>query len=108
MRVGRIDRRAETSGPYERGFHGWRRWNGVRLRPANLRDVLDERHVSSIVDCVFGGDGLFIDALDMSPCTSESDSDCLSYPTPSNYLLALEVQQGELQRFGVGEEALLH
>ena len=51
----------------------------------------------------FGGDGLFIDALDMSPCTSESDSDCLSYPTPSNYLLALEVQQGELQRFGVGE-----
>ncbi|MCH1490335.1 MAG: DUF192 domain-containing protein [Ilumatobacteraceae bacterium] len=51
----------------------------------------------------FGGDGSFIDAVDMSPCTSESDSDCLRYPTPSNYLLALEVQQGELQRFGVGE-----
>jgi len=51
----------------------------------------------------FGGDGSFIDTLDMSPCMSESDSDCRRYPTPSNYLLALEVQQGELQRFGVGE-----
>ncbi len=51
----------------------------------------------------FGGDGSFIDAVDMAPCTSESDSDCLRYPTPSNYVLALEVHQGELQRFGVGE-----
>ncbi|MEC7457575.1 MAG: DUF192 domain-containing protein [Actinomycetota bacterium] len=51
----------------------------------------------------FGGDGLFIDAVDMAPCMSESDSDCLRYPNPSNYLLALEVHQGELQRFGVGE-----
>jgi uncharacterized membrane protein (UPF0127 family) len=51
----------------------------------------------------FGGDGSFIDAVDMSPCTSANDSDCLRYPTPSNYLLALEVQQGELQQFGVGE-----
>lgn len=49
----------------------------------------------------FSGDGLFMDAVDMSPCTSANDSDCLRYPTPSNYLLALEVQQGELQQFGV-------
>ena len=53
----------------------------------------------------FGGDGTFIDAVDMSPCTSGNDSDCLRYPTPANYLLALEVRQGELQRFGVDKES---
>ena len=55
----------------------------------------------------FSGDGKFIDAVDMSPCTSRNDSDCLRHSAPANYLLALEVQQGVLQRFGIDKESTI-
>ena len=41
----------------------------------------------------FGADGALLDAFDMEPCVAEP---CPSYPTPADFVVAIEVPQGGL------------
>ena len=43
----------------------------------------------------FDGDGRYLDAFDMEPCTADP---CERYPTPSGFVVAVEVAQGDLER----------
>jgi uncharacterized protein len=52
----------------------------------------------------FDADGVFIEAFDMEPCVAEP---CPPYPTPEQFLVAIEVPQGNLDTFGIGEGARL-
>jgi uncharacterized protein len=52
----------------------------------------------------FDADGVFIEAFDMEPCTGEP---CPPYPTPQQFLVAIEVPQGTLDTFGIGAGARL-
>jgi uncharacterized protein len=52
----------------------------------------------------FGLDGVHLDAFDMQPCVAEP---CPSYPTPNDFLVALEVPQGGLPELGIGAGSLL-
>lgn len=52
----------------------------------------------------FASDGDFVDAFDMEPCVTEQ---CLSYSTPADFLIALEVPQGELTEFGIAPGSTL-
>ncbi len=42
--------------------------------------------------------GAFLDAFDMAPCTADP---CVTYPTPSNFVDAIEVPQGMLAELGL-------
>lgn len=46
----------------------------------------------------FAPDGSFLDSFDMEPCP---DSSCPRYGTPRDFLVAVEVPQGELADFGL-------
>jgi uncharacterized membrane protein (UPF0127 family) len=52
----------------------------------------------------FDADGEFIEAFDMEPCAAEP---CPPYPTPGQFLVAIEVPQGSLDTFGIGAGARL-
>lgn len=67
-----------------------------------MKDTLIELSIA-----FFDADGMFLDAADMTPCTSSNSSDCDRYSTPPNYLFALEVVQGGLAEFGVDESTIV-
>ena len=46
----------------------------------------------------YAPDGGFLDSFDMSPCTSDP---CPNYPTPNDFLIAIEVPQGDLDAIGL-------
>ena len=46
----------------------------------------------------FAPDGAFLDSFDMEPCVTD---DCVTYPTPADFLVAVEVPQGDLPEFGM-------
>lgn len=46
----------------------------------------------------FAPDGAFLDSFDMDPCTTSS---CPNYPTATDFLVAVEVPQGELGGLGL-------
>jgi len=48
--------------------------------------------------------GAFLDAFDMAPCTADP---CPSYPTPSNFVDAIEVPQGMLDELGLVPGSML-
>ena len=50
----------------------------------------------------FDGDGAFVSARDMAPCTAADGSDCPLYAADGPYVDALEVVQGGLGPFGIG------
>jgi uncharacterized protein len=52
----------------------------------------------------FGADGAHLDEFDMEPCAAEP---CPSYPTPADFVVAIEVPQGGLAELGVGDGSML-
>lgn len=52
----------------------------------------------------FAPDGSYMNAFDMEPCTSLT---CLSYPTATDFLVAVEVEQGRLAELGLVEGSTL-
>lgn len=46
----------------------------------------------------FAPDGGFVSSFDMDPCTTRT---CPRYPTPVDFLVAVEVPQGDLERLGL-------
>lgn len=48
--------------------------------------------------------GTYLDAFDMEPCTDEP---CDLYPTPDDFLVAIETRQGELAELGIGPGSVL-
>jgi len=52
----------------------------------------------------FDGDGRHLDAFDMEPCTADP---CERYPTPSGFVVAVEVAQGDLERLSLVPGATL-
>lgn len=52
----------------------------------------------------YSPDGVFMEAFDMEPCTSDP---CPSYRTPSGFLVAVEAPQGSLDEFGLVEGSTL-
>lgn len=55
----------------------------------------------------YAPDGEHLGAFDMDPCVT---APCLNYPTPADFLVAVEVPQGELARLGLtaGSRLVLH
>lgn len=51
-----------------------------------------------------GADGRHLDAFDMEPCRAEP---CPSYPTPEGFTVAIEVEQGRAEEFGLGPGSML-
>lgn len=49
----------------------------------------------------FDGDGLFLDAFDMTVCQADNSDECARYDTPSGYLMAIESAVGDLDRLGL-------
>jgi uncharacterized membrane protein (UPF0127 family) len=52
----------------------------------------------------FDGEGRFLDAFDMEPCRAEP---CPSYPTPTDFRVAVEVPAGGLPSLGMGPGSTL-
>ena len=52
----------------------------------------------------FGVDGSFLDAFDMPPCLTEP---CPSYPTPADFVVAIEAPDGGLAELGIGAGSTL-
>ena len=52
----------------------------------------------------FGGEGAYLDAFDMDPCTEDP---CPLYPTPVDFLVAIETIQGGLADLGIGAGSVL-
>ena len=52
----------------------------------------------------FAPDGSYLDAFDMEPCVTD---DCISYPTPADFLIAVEVPRGGLAELGIAPGATL-
>jgi uncharacterized membrane protein (UPF0127 family) len=52
----------------------------------------------------FDADGRFLDGFDMQPCVADP---CERYPTPSGFVVAVEVPQGDLERLGLVPGATL-
>jgi hypothetical protein len=46
----------------------------------------------------YGPDGSFMDSFDMEPCVTSA---CQRYPTPPDFLIAIETYQGELASIGM-------
>jgi uncharacterized membrane protein (UPF0127 family) len=49
----------------------------------------------------FGRSGLLVGATDMVPCEEDDRSDCPRYAPGEEYVLAVEVPRGELDRYGL-------
>ena len=45
----------------------------------------------------YGVDGAFVDSFDMDPCTADDSADCPRYPTPPDFVVAVETYQGGLE-----------
>lgn len=52
----------------------------------------------------FAPDGGYLDAFDMEPCTADP---CALYPTPDDFLIAIETTRGDLGRLGIGPGSVL-
>ena len=52
----------------------------------------------------FGADGAHLDEFDMEPCVAEP---CPSYPTPADFVVAIEAPQGGLAELGIGDGSTL-
>ena len=52
----------------------------------------------------YAPDGSFVESFDMQPCTTDP---CPRYPTPRDFLVAVEVPQGELAEVGLVEGSRL-
>ena len=52
----------------------------------------------------FGEDGTFLDAFDMEPCAADP---CPLYPTAPDFLVAIEVVEGDLPDLGIAEGSVL-
>jgi hypothetical protein len=52
----------------------------------------------------FAPDGEYLDAFDMEPCTADP---CALYPTPDDFLIAIETTRGDLGRLGIGPGSVL-
>lgn len=52
----------------------------------------------------YGTDGAFLGAFDMAPCAADP---CPSYPTPSDFVDAIEVPQGMLEQLGLTPGSVL-
>ncbi|HWM22184.1 MAG TPA: DUF192 domain-containing protein [Ilumatobacteraceae bacterium] len=52
----------------------------------------------------FGADGVHLDEFDMEPCVAEP---CPSYPTPADFVVAIEAPQGGLAELGIGNGSTL-
>jgi uncharacterized membrane protein (UPF0127 family) len=52
----------------------------------------------------FGADGTHLDEFDMEPCVAEP---CPSYPTPTDFVVAIEVPRGGLADLGIGAGSVL-
>jgi uncharacterized membrane protein (UPF0127 family) len=52
----------------------------------------------------FGEDGVYLHAFDMAPCTADP---CPSYPTPANFIDAIEVPQGTLDELSIAPGSVL-
>ena len=52
----------------------------------------------------FGADGAHLGEFDMEPCVAEP---CPSYPTPADFVVAIEVPQGGLADLGIGAGSVL-
>lgn len=48
--------------------------------------------------------GAYLAAFDMEPCTAEP---CDLYPTPADFLVAIETRQGDLSELGIGPGSIL-
>jgi len=46
----------------------------------------------------YGPDRVFIDSFDMQPCVA---SDCVRFPTPTDFVIAVETYQGQLGEVGM-------
>jgi len=46
----------------------------------------------------YGPDRMFLDSFDMEPCVT---SECARYPTPTDFLVAVETYRGELAEIGM-------
>ncbi len=55
----------------------------------------------------FNQDGEFLDAMNMSPCLATNGNDCPRYQTPSSYVFALEVAQGDLAELGIRSASII-
>ena len=52
----------------------------------------------------YGPDGTFLDAFDMAPCTADP---CPTYPTPANFVDAIEIPQGMLDELAMAPGSVL-
>jgi uncharacterized membrane protein (UPF0127 family) len=52
----------------------------------------------------YAADGAFLDSFDMQPCAAEP---CPTYPTPTEFTVAVEVPQGTLADFLMGPGSVL-
>ena len=52
----------------------------------------------------FDADGAHLDEFDMEPCVAEP---CPSYPTPTDFVVAIEVPRGGLAGLGIGPGSVL-
>lgn len=52
----------------------------------------------------FSPTGEYLDAFDMEPCREEP---CRQYPTPSDFLVAIETTRGDLPQLGIGPGSVL-
>jgi uncharacterized membrane protein (UPF0127 family) len=53
----------------------------------------------------YDGDGAYLDAFDMAPCSADP---CPTYPTPPDFVDAIEVPQGMLDELGLVPGSVLH
>jgi uncharacterized membrane protein (UPF0127 family) len=52
----------------------------------------------------YGADGAYLDAFDMEPCVTAV---CERYPTPTDFLVAVETTQGDLPDIGMVSGSIL-
>ena len=55
----------------------------------------------------FDQDGTFLESTNMSPCLASNSNDCPRYQTPSSYVFALEVAQGDLAELGIHSTSII-
>ena len=78
--------------------------DGMAFRyPAPRTGTFWMKNVQQPLSIAFSAaDGDYLDAFDMATCF---DSTCSNYATPPDFLVAVEVPQGELDRYGLVPES---
>ena len=82
---------------------GLRGYDAVVFRfdePSNVEFTMDDTRIPLSI-AFFDADGAFVSARDMEPCPPGTDR-CPTYGAEAPFLHALEVEQGGLDRLGVG------